>query len=83
MPVRYRSADEDSGRWVGFPFRDGDIVISTRSKSGTTWLQMVVALLVFQTPVLPRPLTELSPWLWTGPQARTYLVYGYAISAAD
>jgi len=63
VPVRYRSADEDSGRWVGFPFRDGDIVISTRSKSGTTWLQMVVALLVFQTPVLPRPLTELSPWL--------------------
>jgi hypothetical protein len=30
-----------------------------------------------------KALTELSPWLWTGPQARTYLVYGYAISAAD
>ena len=63
MPVRYRSADEDSGRWLGFPFRDGDIVISTRSKSGTTWLQMIAALLVFQTPDLPRPLSELSPWL--------------------
>ena len=43
--------------------RDGDIVISTRSKSGTTWLQMICALLVFQTPDLPAPLGELSPWL--------------------
>lgn len=62
-PVRYRSADEDSGRWIGFPFRSGDIVISTRSKSGTTWMQMICALLVFRNPDLPAPLTELSPWL--------------------
>ena len=62
-PVRYRSADEDSGRWDGFPFRPGDIVISTRSKSGTTWMQMICALLVFQTPDLPAPLGQLSPWL--------------------
>ncbi|CAN5440756.1 glycolipid sulfotransferase [soil metagenome] len=62
-PVRYRSHDEDSGRWIGFPFRDGDIVISTRSKSGTTWMQMICALLVFQTTELPAPLAELSPWL--------------------
>jgi len=62
-PIRYRSADEDSGRWAGFPFRPGDIVISTRSKSGTTWVQMICALLVFQTPDLPAPLGQLSPWL--------------------
>ncbi|MDL4773875.1 MULTISPECIES: sulfotransferase domain-containing protein [Thermomonosporaceae] len=61
--VRYTSPDEDSGRWAEFPFRRGDIVISTRSKSGTTWLQMICALLVFQTPELPAPLHELSPWL--------------------
>ena len=61
--VDYRSWDDDNGRWEGFPFREGDIVISTRSKSGTTWLQMVCALLVFQTPDLPAPLAELSPWL--------------------
>ncbi len=60
---RYRSADEDSARWAGFPFRRGDIVISTRSKSGTTWMQMICALLVFQTPDLPAPLPQLSPWL--------------------
>lgn len=61
--MRYRSADEDSARWDGFPFRSGDIVISTRSKSGTTWAQMICALLVFQDPHLPAPLSELSPWL--------------------
>lgn len=66
-PIRYRSPAEDSGRWVGFPFRDGDIVISTRSKHGTTWVQMICALLVFRTPDLPAPLVELSPWLdWLG-----------------
>jgi aryl sulfotransferase len=67
VPVRYRSPDEDSGRWIGFPFRAGDIVISTRSKSGTTWVQMICALLIFQTTELPVPLAELSPWLdWVG-----------------
>jgi len=63
VPVRYRSGDEDSARWLGFPFRQGDIVISVRSKSGTTWVQMICALLVFQNPDLPAPLAELSPWL--------------------
>jgi aryl sulfotransferase len=61
--VRYRSNDEDSARWDGFPFRHGDIVISTRSKSGTTWTQMICALLVFQDLRLPAALPELSPWL--------------------
>ena len=62
-PFRYQSPDEDSARWLGFPFRDGDIVISTRSKTGTTWVQMICALLIFQGPDLPAPLAQLSPWL--------------------
>jgi aryl sulfotransferase len=62
-PFRYRSPDEDSARWLDFPFRDGDIVISTRSKNGTTWMQMICALLVLGTPELPAPLARLSPWL--------------------
>ncbi len=62
-PVHYTSSDEDSARWDGFPFRAGDIVISSRSKSGTTWVQMICALLVFRTPDLPDRLAELSPWL--------------------
>jgi hypothetical protein len=60
---RYRSVAADSARWDDFPFREGDIVISTPPKSGTTWMQMICALLIFQDPALPRPLTELSPWL--------------------
>ena len=63
MPHRYTSPDEDSARWDAFDARPGDIVISTRSKHGTTWTQMICALLVFQTPDLPRPLSESSPWL--------------------
>jgi aryl sulfotransferase len=62
-PIHYRSDDEDSARWEKFPFRDGDIVISSRSKSGTTWMQMICALLVFQSPDLPAPLAGLSPWV--------------------
>lgn len=62
-PVRYRSRDEDSARWLSFPFRPGDIVISTRRRTGTTWLQMICALLIFQRPELPAPLWHLSPWL--------------------
>jgi len=60
---RYRSSDEDSGRWERFDLRPDDIVISTRSKSGTTWMQMICALLVLRTPALPAPLASLSPWL--------------------
>ncbi len=71
---RFVSAEEDSGRWAEFPFRPGDIVISTRSKHGTTWMQMICALLVFRTPDLPAPLGELSPWLdrLTEPQAELF-----------
>lgn len=58
-----RYASEANDRWVGFEHRADDIVISTRSKCGTTWLQMICALLVFQDPELPAPLAELSPWL--------------------
>jgi aryl sulfotransferase len=50
-------------RWADFSFRPGDIVIVTPPKNGTTWMQMICALLVLQTPDLPAPLQELSPWL--------------------
>lgn len=73
-PFRYRTPRFDSARWEGFPFRRGDIVINARSKSGTTWVQMICALLIFQTPELPAPLSELSPYLdWlTTPRAELY-----------
>jgi aryl sulfotransferase len=52
-----------AARWADFPFREGDIVISTLPKSGTTWVQMICALLIFLTPDLPAPLPDLSPWM--------------------
>lgn len=54
---------DDSGRWDALTLRDGDIVISTPAKSGTTWMQMCVSLLVFQQPEPPRPMAEISPWI--------------------
>jgi len=60
---RYRSFVQDSARWDGFAFRPGDIVISTPPKAGTTWTQMICALLIFQTPVPGPALSEISPWL--------------------
>lgn len=53
----------DSTRWDGFQPRDGDIVVDTAYKAGTTWMQMICALLVFQKPELDRPLSDISPWL--------------------
>jgi hypothetical protein len=53
----------DSIRWEGFEFRDDDIVISTPPKCGTTWTQMLCALLIFQDTCFEQPLAVLSPWL--------------------
>jgi methionine-S-sulfoxide reductase len=63
LPRRYQHEGRDSTRWLGFPFRDGDIVISTPAKTGTTWTQMICALLIFGEPQLPAPLGRMSPWL--------------------
>lgn len=60
---RYRSVVGDSARWEGFRFRDGDIVITTPPKCGTTWTQTLVALLIFGSAKFPRPLSEISLWL--------------------
>jgi aryl sulfotransferase len=59
----YRTFIEDNARWDDFVFRPGDIVISTPPKCGTTWTQMLCALLIFQDPQQVQPLAQLSPWL--------------------
>jgi hypothetical protein len=62
---RYHSFGFDNFRWKGFGFRSDDIVISTPPKCGTTWMQMMCALLVFQRTELGQPLTRISPWFET------------------
>jgi len=52
----------DSTIWNDFRFRDDDIIISTYAKSGTTWMQQIVA----QMMLGPNPelqVAEMSPWL--------------------
>src|SRR5580693_4199199 len=62
-PGRYAGGAYDSARWDGFVFRAGDVVVCAPQKCGTTWAQMICALLIFQTDQLPAPLGLLSPWL--------------------
>ena len=61
--VRYRNIVHDSARWEGFEFRDGDIIISTPPKCGTTWTQTICALLVFQETEFYDHVDQISPWL--------------------
>jgi len=49
-----------SALWDGFRPRSGDIVIATYPRSGTTWMQRIVDLLIFQT-ADPRPVWGISP----------------------
>ena len=58
-----RATVYDSARWEGFEFRPDDIVISTPPKCGTTWTQMICALLILPGPGAPAAAATLSPWL--------------------
>lgn len=52
-----------AGRWLDFETRDGDVVISTSYKAGTTWMQTIVGTIIFHETGLPDPISKLSPWL--------------------
>jgi hypothetical protein len=53
----------DSIRWQRFSPRVGDVIISTPPKCGTTWMQMICALLIFQRTTFDRSLDLISPCL--------------------
>lgn len=59
----YRNHHVDSTLWDGFVPREGDIIISTPAKTGTTWTQRIVGLLVFQSATWPDTLNRVSPWM--------------------
>lgn len=52
----------DSTVWNDFKFRDGDVIVGTYGKSGTTWTQQMVAqMLLGPDPDLA--VGEMSPWV--------------------
>jgi aryl sulfotransferase len=64
-PVKTREIEDayfESRRWNDFAFRDGDVVVATFPKMGTTWtLQIVFQLLHGGQPGVPG--SSIAPWL--------------------
>lgn len=52
----------DSTIWNDLKFRDDDIVIATYAKAGTTWMQQIIAQLLFDG-AEGLEVAEMSPWL--------------------
>jgi hypothetical protein len=50
-------------RWSCWTPRKGDVLVSTPSKSGTTWTQSILAMLIAGGPDLSEPVPVLSPWV--------------------
>jgi aryl sulfotransferase len=59
----YQNHHLDSTRWDQVRFRPGDVVVSTSYKAGTTWMQNILAQLIFWDSEIPGPVTEISPWI--------------------
>jgi len=72
----FRSWEVDSRRWEAYRPREGDIVISTYPKCGTTWTQRIVNMLV-DGDTVPRVLTRS----WLDARARPLDVVASALEA--
>jgi aryl sulfotransferase len=56
-------------RWDMFAPRQSDIVVCTPPKSGTTWIQGILALLISGDPEVDADITNSAPWLDVGAPA--------------
>jgi aryl sulfotransferase len=59
----YKSPVSDNSRWEGFVHRAGDIFVCTPPKAGTTWMQTIVASLLWPNGDTPGVVGIISPWL--------------------
>jgi len=63
-PTRvYRNHHLDSTRWELFEPRAGDVVVTTSYKSGTTWMQQILLVLLRGSPEAMPQLMQISPWI--------------------
>lgn len=66
----YRNHHLDSTRWAGYQPRDGDVIITTSYKSGTTFTQCILASMICgRVESLQKVTDELSPWIDERPGA--------------
>lgn len=60
----YRNAVMDNARWEGFEPRPDDIFVCTPAKCGTTWMQVIVANLLWPDGKFPGPVVNgVCPWI--------------------
>jgi aryl sulfotransferase len=59
----YRNHHLDSTRWDHYKVRDGDIVVTTAYKAGTTWTQRILAALILGLDTEGLDLRAVSPWI--------------------
>jgi len=50
-------------RWVDWRPHEGDIIVSTPAKCGTTWTQSILTMLLYGSVDLPDRVSALSPWV--------------------
>jgi aryl sulfotransferase len=58
----YRTWEFNSRRWDHYRPREGDVVIATYPKCGTTWTERIVQMLLLQS-AEARPLRQFSAWI--------------------
>lgn len=62
----YSGTVTDPHNWSVVDLRTDDIFVVTPPKCGTTWMQSIVAMLIFQKPGMDKQIGAVSPWLDSG-----------------